>query len=102
MTIQSTLRPVNSHEISATTSAAENATAFVNSDITIFCETACYIKLGLDNTVTATTTAGAGYDMIVPAGASTDIRTGGAPYISVILGSGSDTVYINEWTKKAL
>ena len=102
MTIQSTLRPCNSQEISASTTAAENATSFKNSDITIYCATACYIKLGVDDTVTATTTASTGYDKFIPAGVLTDINTGGATYISVILGSGSDTVYLNEWSKKAL
>ncbi len=102
MTIQSILRPTISHEVSVSGTAAENSTAFTNGDITIHCATACYIKLGTDNTVTATTTAGTGYDMYVPASVTKDIRTGGATYISIILASGTDTAYINEWSKSAL
>ena len=102
MTIQSTLRPINSHEVSVSGTAAENATAFKNSDISVFCATACFVKLGSDDTVTATSTAGTGYDIYVPANQRTDIRTGGAPYVSIILASGTDTAYVNEWTKDAL
>lgn len=101
MTIQSTLRPVNSHNISVSDTAAKNTSAFKNSDIRIYCATACYIKLG-GSTVVATTTAGTGYDQYIPAGVETDIHTGGATYISIILASGTDTAYINEWTKGAL
>lgn len=102
MTMKTTLRPTVSHEISVSGTAAENATAFTNTDISVFCTTACYIKLGADDTVTATTTAGTGYDKYIPANTLVDINTGGAPYISIILASGSDTAYINEWTHKAL
>jgi hypothetical protein len=101
MTMQTVLRPTNTQVISVSGTAAENATAFKNSNITIYCATACYVKFGADNSVTATTTAGSGYDIFVPAGQARDISTGGAPYVSVILASGSDTVYINEWTHKA-
>lgn len=102
MTMQTTLRPINSHEVSVSGTAAENSTAFTNPTITIYCDTVCYIKFGADDTVTATTTAGSGYDMRIPASQLVDVSTGGAPYVSIILDSGSDTAYINEWTHKAL
>ncbi len=102
MTIQTTLRPSFSHEISVSTTAAENTVPLKTNDLGIFCDTACYIKLGMDDTVTATTTAGTGYDKFIPAGVEYEIRTGGAKYISVILASGSDTAYLTEYSKDAL
>lgn len=101
MTLQTVLRPANTHEISASTTTARNSTAFTRSDIGIYCDTAVFVKLG-GSDVEATTTAGSGYDMHIPAGARVDISTGGATHVAVITNSGSDTVYINEWTNKAL
>ena len=100
MTIQSTLRPINGQKVAASGTTARTATAFENNDIGIYCATDCYIKFG-DSTVTATTTDG-GYDMLVAAGSRQDVRNGGASHVAVILASGSDTVYINEWTKKVV
>lgn len=102
MTMQTTKRPTLTHEISASGTAARNTTAFRNSDISLYCaDTAFYIKLG-DSSVTATTTAGAGYDRYCAAGVYHDIRTGGATHVSVILASGTTTIYVNEWTNSAL
>ena len=102
MTTETILRPAVSHEISVSGTAAENSTKFKNSDLRINCASTCYIKLGYEDTVTATTTAGTGYDLRIPASETVDINTGGAGYISIILDSGSDTAYITEWSDKAL
>jgi len=101
MTMQTVLRPVNSHEISASTTTARNSTAFKNNSITLRSASDFYIKLG-GSTVTATTTAGSGYDKLCKGGVDYDINTGGATHVAVILGSGTDTIYINEWSKSAL
>ena len=99
--MRTTLRPTNSQEISVSGTAAENAVNLKSPTLNIYCATECYIKLGADDTVTATASA-AGYDKLIPAGTSTDISTGGAPYVSIVLASGSDTAYIHEWTNEVL
>lgn len=98
MTIQSTLRPISGSDLELSVSGTTaRAGPLSYNDITIYCATACYIKLG-GSTVESATNA---YDMYIPAATRTDIRTGGNTYIAVILASGSDTAYINEWSKKA-
>jgi hypothetical protein len=101
MTMQTTKRPINSQSISATTSSVRNGTAFKNADINIYCTSDVFIKLG-GASVTATTTVGSGYDKLIPAGIPTDIRTGGASHIATILGSGTATVHIHEWTNDVI
>ena len=101
MTMQTVKKPVNSHEISASTTTARNSTALKNANIHFYCSSAAYVKFG-DSTVTATTTPGTGYDKYITAGVEVDLATGGATHIAVILGSGSATAYVHEWTHKAL
>lgn len=100
MTMQTILRPLNGQKVSVSGTSARNTTAFTHSDITIRCETACYIKLG-DASVVATTSDG-GYDRYLSAGVDFDMKTGGASHVAIILASGSDTAYINEHSKSAL
>lgn len=98
MTAKTIMRPINgsAHDISVSTTTARTTTKFTEPEIRIYCATAAYLKFG-DNTVEASTSA---YDFYVPAGVSVDLKTGGAGYVAVILASGTDTAYINEWTDK--
>lgn len=98
MTIQSTLRPKNGNDLELSVSGTTARSGpFTENDVSLYCATACFIKLG-DDTVTTSTSD---YDKYVPAGQAVDIRTGGNKYLAVILASGTDTAYINEWSKKA-
>lgn len=102
MAMQSVKRPTNTQTISASTTSAALGTALKNSDISVYSpDVAVFVKIGY-TAPTATTTAGAGYDIYAPAGVRVDFSTGGGTYIAVITASGSGTVYVNEWTHKAL
>lgn len=100
MTMKTNMGVVNgsTHQLSVSGTTARTTTAFTNTDIRIYCATACFVKFG-DNTVTASTSS---YDVYVPAGQPYDLDTRGAQYVAVILASGSDTAYINEWTNKQI
>lgn len=102
MTMQTVKRPTNTQTISASTSSAALGSALKNTDIRIYSpDVGVFVKIGYTSP-TATTTAGTGYDIYVPAGQIVDVSTGGGAYIAVITASGSGTVYVNEWTHKAL
>lgn len=97
MTIQSTLTPINGDDLQLSVSTSSARTGpFTENDVSFYCATECWIKFG-DSTVTASTSS---YDIMVPALTMLDMRNGGNSYMAVI-SSGSDTAYINEWTKKA-
>lgn len=98
MTMQTMKRAIkgSDHDITVSTSSARTTVKFTEPEIGIYCATACYVKFG-DDTVTVSTSD---YDVYVPAGQRYDLRNGGAGYAAVILASGSDTAYINEWTDK--
>lgn len=100
MTTQTVLRPLNGQTVSVSGTSAVNSTKLTSANITVKCDTACFIKFG-DSDVEATTSDG-GYDKHLSAGAEYDLATGGAGYIAIILASGTDTAYINEWTHKAI
>lgn len=98
MTMQTTLRPMNGSDLELSVSdTTARSGPFTKSDVTIYCDTACFIKLG-GSTVEASTSD---YDKYIPAGLPVDISNGGNTYMAVILASGTDTAYINEWSKKA-
>lgn len=100
MTMQTIARPKNSQEISASTTSARNTTGFKSNAIGLYSATSdFYIKLG-GSDVVCTVTAG-GYDKFCAQGQH-DIDTGGATHVAVILASGTDTIFINEWTNTAL
>lgn len=98
MTSRTVMRPIkgSTHQLSVSGTSAR-AGAFVNNDVSIYCATACFVKFG-GSTVTAATN---NYDIYVPASTRVDLRSGGNTHLAVILASGSDTAYINEWSKKA-
>lgn len=98
--METILRPIkgSDHELSVSTTSARTTVKFTNTEIGFYCATATYIKLG-GSTVTVSTSD---YDMFIPAGLHYDFKTGGAGYAAVILGAGTDTAYINEWTEKQI
>ena len=99
MTMQTILRPLRGSTLDASVSTTHAVVGpFLESKLGFYSDVACYIKFGVDNTVVA---SAADYDIYVPAATVRDIASGGAKYASV-LGAGSGTAYINEWTAKAL
>jgi hypothetical protein len=100
MTMETILRPVNgsSHDISVSGTTARTTVNFTNTAIGFYCATAAYIKFGGSDVEVSTSS----YDMFIPAGVRVDLKTGGAGYVAVILASGTDMAYINEWTEKQL
>lgn len=93
------MRPTGAaHKISASGTAAENSVAFAATTqvVSICSDVGFYYKLGLDDEVAATVN-----DHYLPAGVYYDIGIGGDkdahyPYISVILATGTGTVWISE------
>jgi hypothetical protein len=98
MTTRSTMRPQRGSNLELSVSGTSARVALQAPTIGIYCETACYVKFGGDSVAAATND----YHIYVPAGQSRDIDTGGAGYVAVILASGSDTAYINEWVTTTL
>lgn len=98
MTTKTLMRPIkgSDHDISVSTTSARTTVKFTESEISFYCASAAYIKFG-GSSVTASTSD---YDKFVPSGVVIDLKTGGAGYLAVILGAGSDTAYIHEWTDK--
>ncbi len=96
MATEMTLCPKRGQTISASTTSARTGTAFTAPEIRIKCASDLYIKLG-DSTVVATTEK---YDMVYfAADGPLDIKNQGHSHLAVIMSSGSDTVYVNEWEK---
>lgn len=93
MTMQSAKRPIRGSDLQLSVSGTSARVRLYRSDVSIHCATACFIKLG-DSTVVASTSD---YDRYIPAGATIDLTNGGNTYIAVVLASGTDTAYINEF-----
>lgn len=99
MSFDFTFKPEKGEAISASTTSAKNSTAFTRDEVSLYSFTeGFYVKFG-DSTVTATTSAG-GYDRFCAAGQYHELNTGGNQYAAVILASGTDTIHVNQWTKK--
>lgn len=99
MTMQSILRPQRGSALDVSVSTTHAVVGpFVRDDIGFYSDVACYIKFGADNSVEATSSS---YDLYIPATTVRDFSSGGAKYMSV-LGAGSGTAWINEWTAKRL
>ena len=98
MTLQTTLRPIRGSDLKiAVSDESARSGPFIRSDIRYYCATDSYVKLG-DSTVEA---SDSDFDMLVPAGQDLDFNVGGNTYLAAIIASGTDTAYINEWSKKA-
>ncbi len=99
MSFDFTFKPENGQTISASDTTARNSTAFTRDEISMYSSThGFYIKFG-DNAVAAASTAGK-YDRFCAAGVYHELNTGGNQYVAVILASGTDTIHVNQWTKK--
>lgn len=94
MTMQTTKYPQRGStlDLSVSTTSARSG-PFIRSDVGFYCASACYVKFG-DSTVVA---VASDYDIYVPAGTRVDLNTDGKTYAAVLLLSGTDTAYINEW-----
>lgn len=99
MSFDFTFKPEKGQTISASTTSAKNTYPFTRDEVRVRPVAAdAYIKFG-DSTVTATTSYG-GYDIFCPAGEAQELNNGGNQYMAVILASGTDTIHVNQWTKK--
>lgn len=96
--METVLRPIkgSDHELSVSGATARTTVKFTNTCIGFYCASAAFIKFGVEDVEAATDD----YDYYIPAGVSRDLKTGGAGYVAVILASGTDTAYINEWTER--
>ncbi|UOF77787.1 hypothetical protein [Caudoviricetes sp.] len=99
MSMDFTFKPEGGQTISASTTSARNATAFTRDEVSMYSPTeGFYVKFG-GSSVEATTAAG-GYDRFCASGQYHELNTGGNQYVAVILASGTDTIHVNQWTKK--
>jgi len=99
MSMDFTFKPENGQTIGASTTLARNSIAFTRDEVCIYSETSdFYLKFGASDG-TVTTTSG-GYDKRCLAGKEYELNTGGHQYVAVILASGTDTIHVNQWTKK--
>jgi hypothetical protein len=90
------LSPIRGQTVSASTLTARVSNKFQKDEIRVYSTSDFYIKFGGD-TVTCTTTVG-GYDAFYPAG-SHDLNTRGLTHAAFILGSGTATIHVHEYTK---